>query len=362
MDGVDPGARGGELVVVIRGHTGCGLACGFCGYSRDVQRPRVGADPGLLERFADALARFRDESGTSVLVCWLGGEPLEWPALPRLASVFRDRHELRLGVTTHGGRLADRGVRRGLIERWEQVTVSVDGLAGVHDRVRGCPGAFARLRANVARLRAEDGAGRLTLRVNHVLMRDNIDEFDGFCEEMAAWGIRALTFNPLGGNERPEFHRDHCLQPDQVERFRARFPGLRRAMAERGLRLLGSDRWLDRIACASAGKPVPVADCDPGRGFLFVDEQGRASPCPYTVADYGVPIRDLFEPGALAALPARFSHARKRARAPACDDCHATHPFDKFQARVALPVLGRPPVSAGDARRGESGRDPRPGS
>jgi hypothetical protein len=60
--------------------------------------------------------------------------------------------------------------------------------------------------------------------VNTVLMRGNVEAFGGFCEAMADWGFHELTFNALGGNERPEFFAANHLLPQQVRRFAAELP------------------------------------------------------------------------------------------------------------------------------------------
>lgn len=331
-----------DWIVVIRAHTRCGLACRFCGYSRTLAGPRRDIDLPRLNPLGPALARFALQTGRSVLVSWLGGEPLDTPELLPFAAAWQERHGLRLSVTTNGLPLASSAVRRELVRCWEQVTISVDGPEDIHDRVRGRSGLFRTLERDILRLRAADARDRLTLRVNTVLMADNIEQFPEFCARMAAWGIHELSFNPLGGRERPDFHAGHRLRPEPVERFIAEFPGVRAEMARRGVRLLGSDAWLARLRASAALCPAPIADCEPGRSFLFVDECGMAAPCAFTTAEYGLPVEDLLAPGALSALVRHWDDARRRSRARACDDCHATHPFAKFQP-VDAPA--RPPAS-----------------
>lgn len=252
-----------------------------------------------------------------------------------MARAFHHTLGLRLAVTTSGLTLGYSGVRQELIAHYEQVTLSIDGLGRFHDQVRREPGFFEHLRSSIARLKAEDREGRLRLRVNTILMRGNIAAFSGFCAEMADWGFRELTFNPLGGIERPEFYRVHHLLPDQVTRFREDLPGLRSAMARRGLHIRGTESYLHRMACTAAGERVAVEGCQPGRRLLFIDEFGRAGPCSLTCGDYGVPLAALDSPGVLETLPARWSRLQQETRAAACNDCHATHVFAKFD-KVAV--------------------------
>src|SRR5262245_13164528 len=109
-----------DLVVVWRVYEPCNLGCHFCGYSRTVDRPRHVADPERLVAFAEVLADFQQATGRSVLVCWLGGEPLLWPALPKVSRVVR-RLGLRLGVTTNGTPLAAPAVRDSLAADYDQL-------------------------------------------------------------------------------------------------------------------------------------------------------------------------------------------------------------------------------------------------
>lgn len=316
------------LIVVWRVHEECPLACAFCGYSRTVARTRRSVAAEDVLRFGRTLADYGRAAGREVLVSWLGGEPLLWPHLAEVSRALRDEG-LRLGVTTNGLLLASPETRRLLIETHEQATISIDGLAAFHDRVRGQPGLFARLQAIVAAFRQE-APGCVLLRVNTVLMRGNIGGFAEFCEEMAEWGFDELTFNQLGGNDRPEFYPANRLLPEQVERFCAELPDIRGAMSARGLRIAGSDQYLERIRRTTNGERLPIADCRPGEAFLFIDEQGRVSPCSFTSAEYGVPLGELDSVAAMEQLGGRFRSARRIACAAACGDCHATHVFEKF--------------------------------
>ena len=337
----DPASpRQTETVIVWRVWEACALACRFCGYSREISRPRLAAELPAAIAFGRVLGDVQRQRGRTILVSWLGGEPLDWPELRRLAAIFHGEFGLRLGVTTSGTPLSSRLVRESLLVDYEQVTVSIDGLAAVHDQVRGMPGLFDRLRENIRLLREEDG-GNLWLRVNAVLMRDNIGSFAEFCEQMADWGFDELTFNQLGGIERPEFYPANRLLPQQVARFARELPEIRRQMADRGLIVRGSRRYLSRIAATTAGQPIAIDDCSPGSQFLFIDALGRISPCSFSSDRYGIPIAEIGSVDALLALPRRLAELRRSSRLSACDDCHATHMFDKFisDSQVEAPAL-----------------------
>ena len=326
------------MIVVWRVTERCNLACAFCAYDRRVVRARGEADPGAVRAFGAALSGYQRASGDPVLVSWLGGEPLLWRPLAALTTHFARDLDLRVSATTNGTALAAPAVRAHLIDHYAELTVSVDGFAPLHDALRGRPGVFDALRRGVGALAAEKrraGRGPL-LRANVVLMRDNVADFERLCAELAAWGVEEITFNQLGGNDRPEFFPAHRLRPADVDRFGERVDALRRRLAADGVRLAGGERYVTRIRSSAAGRRLAVADCGPGEAFLFVGETGLVAPCSFTGDAYAVPIGELSSAADVAALPARFAALRAAGPAAACGDCPSTRVFAKFdRAHVA---------------------------
>lgn len=319
------------MVIVWRVVEACTLECAFCGYSRELIRPRLSADPDALLAFGAVLRDVQSRTGQAILVSWIGGEPLSWRDLPDVSRKYRREFGLRLGITTNGVSFQSAQLRELVLAEYEQMTISIDGLAAFHDRVRGQTGLFDRLRSIVELLRSEDDHRRLWRRVNTVLMRENIAAFGEFCLAMAEWGFHELTFNQLGGNERPEFFAANRLQPEQVDRFAAELPHLRQRMAERGMAIRGSERYLARIVASTNSEQIAIEDCHPGTDFLFISAEGRISPCSCSNEAYGIPISEVRTAEEFLQLPARFRRIRRENRLAACDDCHATHVFDKFK-------------------------------
>lgn len=320
------------MIVLWRITGQCNLACAFCAYDRRRPVARGEADLTEVERVARLLGAYRRATGERVLLSWLGGEPLLWPPLLALSRRLREEQGLQLSLTTNGTGLHRAAVRDGILAGLAEITVSVDGLADVHDRLRSQRGLWQRLRAGVTAL---DGERRrrgsaLKLRANIVLMRDTLPGFGALCEELARWGVDEITFNPLGGRDRPEFFPDHGLRPSDVRSLRSQLPGLRATLAARGVALCGGDSYLDRIEASAWQRPLRIDDCRPGEEFLFIDETGRIAPCSFTVGDYGANLADIRTLDDLRALPARYRAARARTPAPACGDCPSTQVFAKF--------------------------------
>jgi MoaA/NifB/PqqE/SkfB family radical SAM enzyme len=320
-----------RFVVVWRVTTRCNLACPFCAYDRTLARPRPDADANLIARTGPALAQWSELSGRPVLVSWLGGEPLLWPPLTGLSLQYRGLG-LQLSTTTNGTPLSNPAVRRHLVENYTELTVSVDALGEEHDRLRNHRGLFPQVSRSVREVAAEISAAgsALLLRANVVLMRRNADDFGRLCRELASWGIREITCNQLGGADRPEFFPDNRLLPAQVEQLQQEWPELQNELARSGVRLLGSETYLRRMAASTRGERLDIADCSPGRHFVFVDESGRTAPCSFTGDEYGVAVNDLTSAGAWNSLPSRFTGARRCHRSSRCSDCLSTRVFQKF--------------------------------
>lgn len=321
------------MVVVWRVTERCNLGCEFCRYDRRVPGRRCDADPRQIAKFGKLLAEYQQSSADPVLVSWLGGEPMLWPPLTDTAVLFRRDFGLSLSLTTNGTQVSSPAVRSHLLENYAELTISVDGFAAFHNAVRHFQDGFESLRRAVALLAEEKrkiGFGP-KLRANIVLMRDNLDLFEPLCVELVSWGIEEITFNQLGGNDRPEFYPSHRLLPHQAEWLESEFPRIRRTLADLGGRLLGGDAYLRRINATSNGESIPVQNCRPGESFLFIDERGRIAPCGFTVDAYGKCIDEIDSERDLRELPLRFAAARHATRQAACDDCHSTQVFGKFE-------------------------------
>jgi AdoMet-dependent heme synthase len=225
-------------------------------------------------------------------------------------------------------------VREHILAHYSELTVSVDGIGPVHDTLRGWPGGFRALREAVRQLaeaKRRNGRGPM-LRANVILMRQTIADFESLCVALADWGIEEITFNQLGGRDRPEFFPMHRLLPENVAWLMGEIPRVRTRLSDLGVRLKGSNNYLRRIEFSSRDGTIPIANCHPGERFLFINEDGIASPCNFTTRGYGVPIEELNSSRALRELPAHFAWLQSEKRLASCEDCHSTHVFEKFAA------------------------------
>ncbi len=318
-----------DLVVVVRVNTSCRLGCAYCGYSRDLGLKPVSIDCETLRALGQSLANYQVTHNRRVLVSWLGGEPFQWESWHYWSQRFVAIFGLAVSITTNGLALGNHETRAKALDCFSEITVSLDGHAEDHDRMRKSPGLFDRLRGIVKSIVNERTLNKPRLRINSVLTRENVGRFADFCDIVSRWGVDELTFNQLGGNDRPEYYADHSLRPEDVSTLMASMPAIQHNALANGMRVCSSDEYLRRIMATAERKSLPIFDCSPASRFLFVDEQGNLGPCSFTAHRLGVQIKELSDAG-ISELPELFSENLRKDRPASCADCHATHVFRKF--------------------------------
>ncbi|GAB3507808.1 radical SAM protein [Pseudoxanthomonas daejeonensis] len=319
------------MIVLWRLTKLCNLACGFCAYDRRVPQPRVQSLPAEVERLAALFGAYRESVGQPVLLSWLGGEPMLWPGVLDLSGRLKRQFGLRTSITTNGTRSWQPSSAQALSESFDEITFSVDALETTHERLRGWPGGMARLAEGIQRLAnlRRPGSGPL-LRANVVLMRDTLPEFAELCMRLADWGIQEITFNQLGGRDRPDFHRAQALGLPDISRLRELLPPLVAALADRGVRLHADTSYVARLEATAAGRPVAVTECEARRPTIFIDEFARIAACSFTLDSHSLSSDSVRTISDIAELRDRLAARRRSAPAAVCNDCPSTQVFAKF--------------------------------
>ena len=88
-------------VIVWRLTQQCNLLCGFCSYSREVERRRDEADALEIERVSEVLGEYMRLTGDNILVSWIGGEPFLRKDIFVL-SKYLNSHGIEISATTNG--------------------------------------------------------------------------------------------------------------------------------------------------------------------------------------------------------------------------------------------------------------------
>lgn len=160
----------------------CNARCVMCGIWQEHEQGRAELSLDELRTLlADRLFGELRYVGIS------GGEPFLRPDLPEIAALFRDRcpQLRRISITTNG--LLPRRIGASLERLLQQtagsgvlldVSISCHAFGERLSELTGVPGAFERIRETVECLDAARRAGRLSLSMNCVLLKKNLDEID----------------------------------------------------------------------------------------------------------------------------------------------------------------------------------------
>ena len=328
-----------QRILVWRVTEQCNLGCAFCAYDRGLKVSRLQAEAAEVERVARLLMHWSLLRGERLLLSWLGGEPLlvPWllPLSAKLQSFARKSSlDLALSLTTNGTRLSDASLRQALLANFAEITVSIDAWGRAHEQLRGWAGGFQALTQSLQQLfneRVTQGS-KMRVRINVVLMRNTVAEFPALCAALSQWPISEISFNALGGRDRPEFYAENALTAQDLDAFAHTLPRLRAQLAAKNIRLLGDESYLNRLKQVANRWAMPVRDCQPGQRFLFIDERGRMAPCHFTSDEYGQPLTEVQSLSDLDKVLTSFASKQAQAPASACADCMSTHVFGKFSA------------------------------
>jgi len=169
-------------ILVLEPHSRCNCRCVMCDIWKLTEVQEISA--AELERHLADIERLRVE-----WVVFTGGEPLMHSDLFRLAAVLGARGIRTTILST--GLLLERHAAR-IVESMDEVIVSLDGPAPIHDAIRRVPGAFDRLGGGIRaihRLSPEYPiSARCTVQArNAIELRDTV-------AAARALGLRSLSF------------------------------------------------------------------------------------------------------------------------------------------------------------------------
>jgi pyruvate-formate lyase-activating enzyme len=186
----------------------CNLACSHC-YSASAPQQRGHLAAARWQR---ALPWLRAQGYEQVSLS--GGEPLVHPEIDALVAASRAAG-LRVTLISNGLLLAD-ARHDALVSQLDGLAISFDGLAPVHNRLRGRPDAFARASAAVARLAARGVPVAAAISVS----RAALPGLPALAEHLVGLGARALQLRPVARAGRAQALADDTFcRPVDVQRL-----------------------------------------------------------------------------------------------------------------------------------------------
>jgi organic radical activating enzyme len=102
LGGARPMTRPGVLLLSGVSPSFATWRVAFCAFDRRLDRPRRVAGREEVLAFGRVLGDYQRSTGERVMVSWIGGEPLLWPAVFEVSRQLQQEHGLSISATTNG--------------------------------------------------------------------------------------------------------------------------------------------------------------------------------------------------------------------------------------------------------------------
>ena len=323
-------------IIILSPHSRCNCRCVMCDIWKATDAREISASE--LERHAASL----EGMGVEWAV-FSGGEPLMHSDLFRLCRILRARG-IRVTILSTG-LLLERHAEA-IVANVDEVIVSLDGPAEIHDRIRRVPGAFAMLSRGVMTIRSLRAdfpiGGRCTVqRLNHTPLGATV----AAAHDMDLTGISFLAadltsdaFNRAGASLADRQSRT-SLTAEQLPALEAGIESIIRT-GECGGFVVETPQKLRRIVRhfrAHLGYAEPVAPaCNAPWVSVFLEADGVVRPCffhpPIGKVDAATSLGDIVNSHAAVAFRASLDVASN----PTCRRCVCSLNWQKPVDEITL--------------------------
>jgi MoaA/NifB/PqqE/SkfB family radical SAM enzyme len=173
---------------------GCNLKCEMCNHWRETRAPAL-----KMERFHAVMTELAELGCRKVH--FSGGEPLLRAGVPELIA-----HAYQQGIRvtmTSNGTLIDKVKAKELVESGLRgINISIDSpIRKMHEKIRGVEGSWKLTTRAVEYLRKYARKGKLTIRINTVVSRENFDTLETLPDVASELGADGINLIPVD---------DHC--------------------------------------------------------------------------------------------------------------------------------------------------------
>ncbi len=200
------------LYVKIKINYGCNLKCQMCKHWRETRET-----PISMQRFKETITDLAELGCKKIH--FSGGEPMLRPQLPELVA-----HATSLGMRvtlTTNGTLIDKEKAKALIEAGLRgVNVSIDSpIKKIHEKVRGVDGSFKLTTKAVELFHKYAHKGKLTVRINTVVSRENyfsLATLPELAHQLGADGINLIPVDDHCGEHLSMRKKDIALFNEEI--------------------------------------------------------------------------------------------------------------------------------------------------
>ncbi|MDD5108759.1 MAG: radical SAM protein [Candidatus Omnitrophica bacterium] len=268
----------------------CNLRCEFCCQDQDYKCGKEELTLSEIKSVIDQVPRF-------TLLTFSGGEPLLRKDIKEIISYALERKHF-CNISTNGvllnNEIIELLVRKGFLA----ISVSLDGMGEIHDKLRGVPQTFSKVKNNLialSRSKKEQKKKFPLLDIKTIITDKNIDELVklySFCESISAdfftlslLKINQAQFNPSSLKDNIEdefFYRRGSRVNLETSRLISALEQLEKLKGKTKIRLYPRFRSLKELQNFLAGKcgsQVSTSAClEPWSSFQ-INAFGRAYPC-----------------------------------------------------------------------------------
>lgn len=190
----------------------CNAYCKFCG-------SRCGDAVSDSELTKEEICRvFRQIAdrydASQIMINVTGGEPLMRKDLCEIMT-YASSLGFSWGMVTNGVLLNEKTIEKLKAAHLKTISVSLDGLAAVHERLRRLPGCFLRIADQIKQIKA---AGFLeTIMVTTVVSKENLEELPGLKEFLKDFPVDVWRVCPVDSIGRAENNGDLLLSGEETE-------------------------------------------------------------------------------------------------------------------------------------------------
>jgi radical SAM protein with 4Fe4S-binding SPASM domain len=265
----------------------CNLKCPFCFYLTDKDNPSTSA----AELNLSEIEQISHSMGSLLWLAFSGGEIFLREDLAEISKVFYRNNKPAIMLFPTNGMLPDviRDVTEEILNYCKKsvitVKLSIDGPAGMHDRLRNREGSYVRTMETYRKLEElVDRHPNFELGVNTVFCSENQDAMDEVIDSVRGMGnIKTHTISLVRGNISQEGYKkvDYKKYDNAVKRLES---GLKNRTSSKyrfkGARIKAAQDILQRrLIHQTSIEKRRLIPCYAGRLNLVLRENGDVYPC-----------------------------------------------------------------------------------
>jgi len=270
-------------IVILMPHSRCNCQCVMCDIWKDNKFGRQ-LDQSVIENLLTSLKKLKTQ-----WVVMSGGEALMHPDFFQFCDILKSIH-LKITVLSTG--LLLKKYAQDLVDKTDEVIISLDGSQSVHDKIRGIPGAYNKLKTGVQALKKINPDFCVSGRC--VIQKANFLDWPNIIDAAHEIGLDHVSFFPADVSttafNRPNLWDDHrksdvALSTHQLDSLKTVIKSLIRTHADdfsTGFILESTEKlneFYTYFAAFHSLSEFPIVRCNAPWVSSVIESDGSIQPC-----------------------------------------------------------------------------------